>query len=75
MELGMEITQKDVKKITIEYKDWHDDSMCYASLTEWENGEGYDLDLESKGSEGHLKLSVSDVAAILILFGKKDLIE
>ena len=67
------IETKKVKTHTLEYKNWITDDKTYITLTEWANGEGFDLDIEGKGKQEHIRLHNQDMAALLMLYGKYNL--
>lgn len=65
-----EVETKMVKSHMLEYKSWMSDDKYYMSLTEWQNGEGFDLTIEGKGKNEKISLHNQDMAALLVLYGR-----
>ncbi len=66
---------KKVRTYSLEYDSFPGDGKTYMTLTEWANGEGFDLDIEGKNDNQHIKLPNQDMAALLVLYGKCNLID
>ena len=59
----MNIKKEKVNTILVEYKDIANNN-CYVSVTEWANGEGYDITVSSKCSEKTFILHYDEVMAL-----------
>jgi len=59
----MKITKEKVNTVIIEYRDITN-HQCYVSVTDWVNGEGYDITVSGKGYEKTLSLTYEEVLAL-----------
>ena len=69
----MKLESKKTNVYSLEYTDWMNDGQVYLTLTEWLNGEGFDVDIESKGSSKHFQLHNDEMQALLVLWGRSNL--
>jgi len=59
----MKITKEEVNTVMIEYRDITN-YPCYVSVTDWVNGEGYDITVSGKRYEKTLSLTYDEVLAL-----------
>ncbi len=66
------VRTETTKAVTVEYKDI-EGKMCYVTVTEWGNGEGWDISMEEKGNSSIFQLHYNNLSAINLAVEKLNL--
>ena len=63
----MKIDTDVVKSKSLYYKSFYGDDNAYVTMTEWANGEGYDVSVSCNG-EKHISMTSEEFDALIALY-------